>query len=1046
MANDIEVSVGFQDIQTLRRELVGVAKDAKSSASVFEREYNKVERTLKATAKANQSYYASVLSLDKVTKSASKSAAVFEQAIKKEAVEVKKLADADRQLSVEKDRLAKSFVPLYAQSKLYEAELERLNRAQALGVISDKQRQASLAALNTQFAAGTGMFSKYAAEASRRTNQTGVAVQQLGYQVGDFAVQVQGGTNAFVAFGQQATQLVGVLPLVHAQLGMSMMTAIGLSTGLGIAIPIITGFLAYWSRTNSETDKAAKSLTELEEKIKSINATLRDWTNTKKASTAGVTVEEMFGIQNIDQAKKAVEGAREALSKLNEEVAASSLTSMGGGDAALTAFLISLIRGKGATKELTDAVEELTAAEKTLADLQTKQAEDRLANFEKTKAALQQDLDLQRVIATFGKDSAQASNLQIEQRIANYDAEIDRQKSLLELTEDQAEALKLLNLDLESAKAKELKDSVGQAYLDAVGLGKASVDSGINKAAEAARVLAERMNISLRAARDMLSLAYVPKDYSNLNYGGSRADARMAGSSTPPVIRDSTISSSGGGGAAGKVDTQEDYLAKLVREYDMKKKSLGLTDQQIKRNEFLFTIDEKIATMKTKASKQEIETARKQALASYDAFQAAEQNLAIMETVKGSLESMFMSILDGTKSIASSFKSMIREILLSLAQKNLIQPLVSGLTGGLAGGLAKSLAGGAGIAGAMGTIGSSLSAGFMTSVYGGLGGTAGAVSGGLATGGAAGIATAIGAVAAPLLAVAAVFSLFNKKVTELDSGISATVNNMESYVEAFSTIETSRFWGLSKKTSTSVTGLGADNPISAMIYEVQNSIFNSAKYLGAATDSFKGFSYNFKLSLKGLTEEAKLQKVSEEITKLGDAFASMLPNIESMAQLTEVMDQRYSLETRLLELQGNTQALRDRELATTHEYNKEIQLQIYAAEDAASAMSKLNTALSALKENDFATMLGFNRAQAAIRVGLPVANSVAMPNTISSGANLNSAPVNQSSSEISQLRNEMKEMHKEAMFAYSKLIKNSKDSRDTLRGWDIVGIPPERTA
>jgi hypothetical protein len=38
-----------------------------------------------------------------------------------------------------------------------------------------------------------------------------VGLQQVGYQVGDFAVQVQGGTNALVALGQQGSQLLGIL-------------------------------------------------------------------------------------------------------------------------------------------------------------------------------------------------------------------------------------------------------------------------------------------------------------------------------------------------------------------------------------------------------------------------------------------------------------------------------------------------------------------------------------------------------------------------------------------------------------------------------------------------------------------------------------------------------------------------------------------------------------------------------------------------------------------------------------------------------------------
>jgi hypothetical protein len=130
-----------------------------------------------------------------------------------------------------------------------------------------------------------------------RSNSTGVAVQQLGYQVGDFMVQVQGGTNAFVAFGQQATQLVGVLPLVATQLGLTTMAAIGISTVLGIAIPLITAVGAAWWRSSQESKKAKEELDELESSLKSIDQSLQDWIMTKKAAEAGVTVEELLGTQ-----------------------------------------------------------------------------------------------------------------------------------------------------------------------------------------------------------------------------------------------------------------------------------------------------------------------------------------------------------------------------------------------------------------------------------------------------------------------------------------------------------------------------------------------------------------------------------------------------------------------------------------------------------------------------------------------------------------------------------------------------------------------------
>ena len=86
----------------------------------------------------------------------------------------------------------------------------------------------------------------------RAQNQFGLVTQQVGYQVGDFLVQVQSGTNAFVAFGQQATQLAGLLYLIPTAAG-----AIA-GTVASILIPTMTAALAYFSRTG----EAAKTLQE----------------------------------------------------------------------------------------------------------------------------------------------------------------------------------------------------------------------------------------------------------------------------------------------------------------------------------------------------------------------------------------------------------------------------------------------------------------------------------------------------------------------------------------------------------------------------------------------------------------------------------------------------------------------------------------------------------------------------------------------------------------------------------------------------------------
>ena len=71
-----------------------------------------------------------------------------------------------------------------------------------------------------------------------KMNGNNMALQQLGYQFGDFAVQVQGGTSAFVAFSQQGAQLAGILPMIAGPLGLTMGAAVGLSAALGVIIPI----------------------------------------------------------------------------------------------------------------------------------------------------------------------------------------------------------------------------------------------------------------------------------------------------------------------------------------------------------------------------------------------------------------------------------------------------------------------------------------------------------------------------------------------------------------------------------------------------------------------------------------------------------------------------------------------------------------------------------------------------------------------------------------------------------------------------------------
>lgn len=101
-----------------------------------------------------------------------------------------------------------------------------------------------------QSAGPVSQLSLQAGSMGRTMNRMGVLTQQAGYQVGDFIVQVQSGTNAFVAFGQQATQVAGTLTLLGGKWIM-------IGTALGIAIPLLTAIGAAFMRTRNSAEEAA---------------------------------------------------------------------------------------------------------------------------------------------------------------------------------------------------------------------------------------------------------------------------------------------------------------------------------------------------------------------------------------------------------------------------------------------------------------------------------------------------------------------------------------------------------------------------------------------------------------------------------------------------------------------------------------------------------------------------------------------------------------------------------------------------------------------
>ena len=147
-------------------------------------------------------------------------------------------------LEKEIQKLTQKYAPLTAAAQQYEKEVQDISRAHQLGLTSAAQYQNQLKQLEVEYNAlqkGTylagsrfNQFGQMADGAGKSANRFGMYAQQAGYQLGDFAVQIQSGTNVGVAFSQQFAQLAGLIPGVYGAL------ATFSAIGLGLLIQNLT--------------------------------------------------------------------------------------------------------------------------------------------------------------------------------------------------------------------------------------------------------------------------------------------------------------------------------------------------------------------------------------------------------------------------------------------------------------------------------------------------------------------------------------------------------------------------------------------------------------------------------------------------------------------------------------------------------------------------------------------------------------------------------------------------------------------------------------
>jgi len=646
-------------------------KSAEGSASVFSSELRRQEADFERVAKANQEYMRSLQQSNLANKSAEASASVFEQELRKQEAAI--------------DRLAMKYKPLYASSKQYENALDELNRAHRLGVLNTKQHENAVERLTAeyqQFQNGTAGWSNQFVTGGQRSarsmNRFGMVAQQVGYQVGDFFVQVQSGQNVLVAFAQQGTQLAGLLPGIT-----------GAIVGIGLSGAAMVFNMLRARDNTDEFDEALKSARdtakEIRDEIDLIGSGMQDATEKQFVDNiARAQAELNKQLEQVYLQSSSEDTRRVAQLRVSDAQEAYDLAV-----GELDAFRI--------MREYLDDVRKISEERKN----QEEATMDALRSQETAYSSIISDLRLRNDIAnmTFGLtgDALKAAENDVEihkLRLALLEAGVQPMSdqwntaiSLLQTMQSNADAAAILADNLrDAASAMSALSSFGDGVERALAVANAQVvalRTGTD-AATAGVIAGMRAELSANTAAALASGANDPIQVrAEAAITSAQIDELEAARLEAARIRSAgtgTTGSAGGGGGASNVVDINAILDARRQQIEQERVLLGLSGQQRAAMEVYYELIKQIPEEQRDGASAVIMAEAEKIAAMEQTNAALEAQLELQQQVAdiigSSMSNAFMSIVDGTKSVADAFKEMAASIIKELYEVLVVQQLV----------------------------------------------------------------------------------------------------------------------------------------------------------------------------------------------------------------------------------------------------------------------------------------------------------------------------------------------------------------------------------
>jgi len=506
-----------------------------------------------------------------------------------------------------------------------------------------------------------------------RMNGTNMAIQQLGYQFGDFAVQVQSGTSAFVAFSQQGSQLAGILPMIAAPLGISMGLAVGLSSAFGILIPIGSAL----ARTFLDVGKAAdKSASDFKSALSEFESVSEDLSEVMKVSLTSP----------FKEAKGELRSLFEAYKQIKAEVAKDALaTSLMPIVESVGNVLSTATRKKETTERLNIGTSEQAVARRVkrlsgLVDIQLEAA------------------DILNLIndAVQGPTEDLASNM-LKVSKALRDSEVITHGIKDDFLRIIAESGILAKIQKgyseEQRQAMEARRAAGMAY----GKQEDAINADIHQSL-VDRILEEH-ETRVKADEDAVELRRTAGEAFFRQEQELEADIhkmRVDNILNEAALREATISAArakfkAGAGQFGEAsqDVAAQRVAELRKAYadslkpakesDLSKlqKQLDLEDALLGKTEARQRVIQALGVEFSKKNPETVASLEKQIQLTKELIQEEQQRQDLIDFVADSMGDSFMAMVDGTKSVKDAFREMASDIVRELYRVLVVQQMVN---------------------------------------------------------------------------------------------------------------------------------------------------------------------------------------------------------------------------------------------------------------------------------------------------------------------------------------------------------------------------------